>query len=233
MKDPNTFISLRAPFLEEHISIKPIPTKKDNPKGKCSECGGWHGLPAVHLKYVGHAALTNRLLDSDPNWNWEPLALTPEGLPRFDDSGGLWIKLTVNGFTRLGYGHAAPSTKEIGSREKEVIGDALRNAAMRFGAALELWHKGDLHQEEVATGNEVPAAKIAGPKANDTNQHSSALITEPQIKRLFAKAKEHKWSQDKVKETMKVRYGTESTKDLTKFNYDHLIGLIEGPQLVK
>jgi hypothetical protein len=31
---------------------------------------------------------------------------------------------------------------------KERIGDALRNAAMRFGAALDLWHKGDLHIEE-------------------------------------------------------------------------------------
>jgi hypothetical protein len=30
---------------------------------------------------------------------------------------------------------------------KEIIGDALRNAAMRFGAALDLWHKGDLHVE--------------------------------------------------------------------------------------
>jgi len=29
-----------------------------------------------------------------------------------------------------------------------VIGDALRNAAMRFGAALDLWHKGTLHLEE-------------------------------------------------------------------------------------
>ncbi|HEX7822877.1 MAG TPA: hypothetical protein VF463_19950 [Sphingobium sp.] len=28
----------------------------------------------------------------------------------------------------------------IQAREKEVIGDALRNAAMRFGAALDLWH---------------------------------------------------------------------------------------------
>jgi hypothetical protein len=31
---------------------------------------------------------------------------------------------------------------------KERIGDALRNAAMRFGAALDLWHKGDLHKDE-------------------------------------------------------------------------------------
>ena len=55
----------------------------------------------------------------------------------------------------MGYGNAEPSQyKEVGSREKEVIGDALRNAAMRFGAALELWHKGDLHKEE-------PSPKLA------------------------------------------------------------------------
>lgn len=102
----------------------------------------------IHLDFVGHAALTDRLLDADPAWYWEPLALK-DGLPAFDASGGLWIKLTVCGVTRLGYGNAQESEyKEVGSRQKEVIGDALRNAAMRFGAALELWHKGDLHVEE-------------------------------------------------------------------------------------
>ncbi len=34
---------------------------------------------------------------------------------------------------------------DAGSREKEVIGDALRNAALRFGLALELWSKADIH----------------------------------------------------------------------------------------
>jgi len=115
-------------------------------KKNCSVCGGWHHPKLVHLDFVGHAALTDRLLDVDPMWSWEPLAFGPDGLPLFDASGGLWIKLTVCGITRLGYGNAEESQyKEVGSREKEVIGDALRNAAMRFGAALELWHKGDLH----------------------------------------------------------------------------------------
>jgi hypothetical protein len=36
---------------------------------------------------------------------------------------------------------------------KEMIGDALRNAAMRFGAALDLWHKGDLHVEDAEDDN--------------------------------------------------------------------------------
>lgn len=139
---------LRDPFPDHQISLLPRPTKKDNPKGNCHECGGYHGIPAVHLKYVGHAALTDRLLDVDPLWNWEPFA-TENGLPKFDANGGLWIRLTVCGHTRMGYGNAEASNfKDIGSREKEVIGDALRNAAMRFGAALELWHKGDLHVQD-------------------------------------------------------------------------------------
>ena len=139
---------LRVPFPPHQISKLPKPTSKNAEKGRCPECGGWHGLPAVHLDYVGHAALTDRLLDSDPTWTWEPLAMAESGLPVMDDMGGMWIRLTVCGVTRLGYGHAGD--KQGGDAIKEVIGDALRNAAMRFGAALDLWHKGDLHgpQEE-------------------------------------------------------------------------------------
>jgi len=142
---------LREPFPPNQISKLPKGTKKQNEcpaseKINCKVCGGWHHPQVIHLDYVGHAALTDRLLDADPSWDWQPLAFTEQGLPAFDQSGGLWIRLTVCGQTRLGYGHAqSASFKEIGSREKEVIGDALRNAAMRFGAALDLWHKGDLH----------------------------------------------------------------------------------------
>ena len=136
---------LRAPFPPNQISKLPKPKSKDAPKGNCNVCGGYHGLPAVHLDYVGHAALTDRLLDADPAWTWEPLAMS-DGLPVLDNFGGMWIRLTVCGVSRLGYGH--PDGKTGGNAIKEVIGDALRNAAMRFGAALDLWHKGDLHADE-------------------------------------------------------------------------------------
>jgi hypothetical protein len=86
------------------------------------------------------------LLDTDPEWTWEPMGYTPEGLPALDRNGGLWIKLTVLGMTRPGYGCA--DGKSGGDAMKEIIGDALRNAAMRFGAALDLWHKGDLHADD-------------------------------------------------------------------------------------
>lgn len=147
---------LREPFPPHQISKLPKPKSKDSPKGKCAECGGWHGLPAVHLDYVGHAALTDRLLDADPAWTWEPLALDDKGLPALDNNGGLWIKLTVAGVARLGYGDAQGKTG--GDAMKERIGDALRNAAMRFGAALDLWHKGELHKDD------EPEAKPAEPE---------------------------------------------------------------------
>ncbi len=134
---------LRTPFPPHQIGKLPKPKSKDAAKGYCEECGGWHGLPAVHLDYVGHAALTDRLLDVDPAWSWEPLAFDSHGLPAIDKDGGLWIRLTILGVTRLGYGDAQGKNGADGTKEK--IGDALRNAAMRFGAALDLWHRGDLH----------------------------------------------------------------------------------------
>ena len=138
--DPSTPVAglplLRVPFPAHQIN--------QLPKG------------GVMLDFVGHAALTDRLLDADPSWNWEPLAMSEPGLPLRDDEGGLWIKLTVCGVTRLGYGHAG--SKQGGDAIKELIGDALRNAAMRFGAALDLWHKGDLHIAEAPVDIAPPPA---------------------------------------------------------------------------
>ena len=145
---------LREPFAPNQISKLPKESRKQiderkagtNVEWKCAICGGAHHKNAVHLDYVGHAALTDRLLTVDPLWTWEPVGFTTEGLPAKDEYGGLWIKLTVCGVTRYGYG--AADGKSGGDAVKEIIGDALRNAAMRFGAALDLWHKGDLHADE-------------------------------------------------------------------------------------
>lgn len=158
---------LREPFPPHHISKLPKPTKaqtdavrQDFKKGiRCKLCGQWHHPEVVHLDYVGHAALTDRLLDCDPLWSWEPMAFTPEGAPALDRDGGMWIKLTVCGHTRLGYGH--PDGKTGGNAIKETIGDALRNAAMRFGAALDLWHKGELHAaDDAEEAQEKPAPDL-------------------------------------------------------------------------
>lgn len=179
-EDRHPLDKMRDPFPPHQISKLPKETKKqreereaDRSKGvSCTVCGGWHHKSAVHLDYVGHAALTDRLLDVDPAWSWEPVAFR-DGLPAFDGTGGLWIRLTVGGISRLGYGHAAAKPQmDPGSREKEVIGDALRNAAMRFGAALDLWHKGDLHVAD--EGDAPPAAQPAPPADRVTTLASRA-----------------------------------------------------------
>lgn len=171
---------LRAPFPPHQISRLPKPTKAQTDKVKadfkagirCKICGTWHHPDVVHLDYVGHAALTNRLLDVDPSWSWEPVPdPAAHGFPVVP--GGMWIKLTVEGVSRYGFGCA--DGKSGGDAIKEVIGDALRNAAMRFGAALDLWHKGDLHVDDV---EEAPPAPRHDPPV-------AATITDEQRQTLM------------------------------------------------
>lgn len=191
---------LRAPFKPEQINKLPKPFSRDSPKSNCRECGGYHGQPAVHLDYVGHAALTDRLLEVDPEWSWEPMAVGPDGLPKFDNFGGLWIRLTICGITRLGYGDAAG--KNNANAVKEAIGDALRNAGMRFGAALDLWHKGDLwaakDEQGIEGADQPPTPPTARAQQPTTQQQApnvdwpkeilKARNSEPALRQLLAKA---------------------------------------------
>src|SRR5512139_614983 len=69
---------MREPFPANQIGQLPKPTAaqtKCRPEEKinCPICGSWHHPKVQHLDYVGHAALTDRLLDADPLWFWEPL----------------------------------------------------------------------------------------------------------------------------------------------------------------
>lgn len=194
-------LKLREPFPEHQISKLPKPTiaaedYKKLSKGKCSVCGGYHATTnTIHLDYVGHAALTDRLLDADPFWSWEPVAWDEQGLPRFDKTGGLWIKLTVCGHTRLGYGNAeGKSWSDVGSREKEVIGDALRNAAMRFGAALDLWHKGELHVEDDEKKPPSPDVRQNSHKILPSTEAVESIVggpREPSLRLVAEKITDH------------------------------------------
>lgn len=209
---------LRVPFPANQVLLLAKASSKQNEDKagfvNCRECGGYHHKNAAHLSYVGHAALTDRLLEVDPLWNWNPMSVTDEGLPRFDASGGLWIRLTILGHTRLGYGHAAASQyKEIGAREKEVIGDALRNAAMRFGAALDLWHKGDLHahlpQDDAGDDDDKKGEQQ---KKEGENKESGA--GEEELKSIISLCKELKVDPKRVC----ARYGVNGLNELNKEN---------------
>jgi hypothetical protein len=112
-------------------------------KRMCTECGTWHAFPAVHLDYMGHADVTLALIDVDPCWTWEPAAFDELGAPAIRQLEGrlvMWGWLTVHGVRRLAVG-----TCETGKSdpEKELIGDLLRNGAMRFGIGTGLWSKSE------------------------------------------------------------------------------------------
>lgn len=135
---PEQAAKLREPFPKSVISSLP--------KGGTS------------LAYLNHAVITARLLEVDPSWTWEPVAYDERGLPAVDEKGGLWIRLTVCGVTRLGYGE--PQGSDYFDRVKGSISNAIRVAAMRFGVGLDLWSKEEItttfdHPRPVATEQQV------------------------------------------------------------------------------
>lgn len=149
---PEQAAQLRAPFPPEAI-------------GKIPKGG-------AKLDYVGHAATTDRLLSVDPEWTWEPPSA--DELRCLPTADGMWIKLTIAGVTRFGFGD--------GNSTKEWIGDAIRNAAMRFGVALDLWSKEDLQSlhDENAEGRapaDAPRAGAAGSTPGPAPSASSPAIT--------------------------------------------------------
>jgi len=104
----------------------------------------------ITLDFVGHAEITKILIEVDPNWSWEPVAWTTDGRPAIATVNGMavmWGKLTVLGQTRLGVGSARHDKPDL---DKELIGDFLRNAAMRFGISLSLWSKSEWEEQQAA-----------------------------------------------------------------------------------
>lgn len=149
MTDPSI---LRTPFPPASVGKLPKISCSDcvaknctkHSKSRCNVCGAYISTAHVHLDYVGHAETTDRLLSADPGWTWEPLSFDGGPAVRKSASGkelNLWIKLTVGGVTRIGVGSVALNAFDA---EKQLISDAIRNAAMRFGVALDLWAKGEL-----------------------------------------------------------------------------------------
>lgn len=113
------------------------------------------------LDYLGHADTCRVFAAVDPYWEWKPspeLALSfghyevvgndehgnplRVGTPVVRNQDGyaikLYITLTVLGVTRPGVGTVATGKTDP---EKELIGDAIRNAAQRFGVGADLWSK--------------------------------------------------------------------------------------------
>lgn len=168
---------LAEPFPKDQIEKlpKPIVGKDRNgqrpPRYQCKQgtqasadgyfCGGYHAR-AIHLDYVGHAGITERLNSVDPFWNIDFKKYDEKGVPVIDYANGVaYFTLTVLGISRTCIGDAG-GKKLDGNGHKEMFGDAIRNGAMRFGVATYLWSKSEKAQQlrefpEGHTAEAVPA----------------------------------------------------------------------------
>jgi len=163
---------LSKAFEQDEIEKLPKQLKRnDDAKYKCQpgtqasadgyHCGGYHAR-SMHLDYIGHAGITERLNQVDPWWTWEPMGFTEAGTPLLSD-GGMWGRMTVLGVTRIGYGD--PGRNSGPNAIKETIGDFIRNAAMRFGVGTYLWSK-----------SEAALAKKRGEEPDDDEpQHRTTM----------------------------------------------------------
>lgn len=145
-------------------------------KAKCKECGAFITTAHVHLDYVGHAGVTNRLLDADPSWTWEPVAWDADGAPLVQygkSEAVMWVRLTVGGVTRYGVGSAPVGSFEL---HKQLVSDAIRNASMRFGVALALWAKEPLPE---AIEQDEPLPPVSG--GGDAGRPSTPGVASPGV----------------------------------------------------
>lgn len=183
--DREALLTLLDPFKGKQVGKLPRVTCGDcsdkrrncekHRKVRCDTCKAYVSEKHIHLDYVGHAEVTRRLLEVDPAWQWEPVAVDENGLPLLDHDDrdnpvGMWIKLTVLGVTRLGYGSVPPGQPDA---VKVLIGDALRNAALRFGVALDMWAKNDRSdpaaENAVASGGTASRDRRVAPAVQKTD----------------------------------------------------------------
>lgn len=130
----------------------------------------------VQLSYLGHADTTRALIEADPCWTWEPMGYDDHGQPIVERDGkgnavGMWCWLTVCGVRRPAYGSCDPGKRDA---VKELIGDAIRNGAMRFGVAGSLWSKADREGDKPA-----PAMKRSRKAASQPRSNTDLPAAEP------------------------------------------------------
>jgi len=117
----------------------------------------------TQLDFVGHADITKILIEVDPMWWWEP-AGWDNGRPAIHVVNGMavmWGHLYVHGKQMLGVGTVKHDKADL---DKELVGDFLRNAAMRFGICLSLWTKQEWESQDTPARPSAP--KTAPAPAN-------------------------------------------------------------------
>ena len=172
----------------------------------------------IQLDFVGHADITRILIEIDPLWSYEPCGWD-NGRPAIHVENGMatmWAYLIIHGKKMLGVGSVRADKQEL---DKELVGDFLRNAAMRFGISLALWTKNeweDLGGHAPAPQKSTPARKPA-PKPVADIAVTSTIPVDPEIVGKFIKAcASANLDHDKVADAAGVDLSNVTNDDMTK-----------------
>lgn len=133
----------------------------------------------IQLDFVGHAEITRILIDVDANWSWEPCGWV-NGRPAITETNGMatmWAHLTVLGKSMLGVGSVRADKPDL---DKELVGDFLRNASMRFGICLSLWSKSEWDDSKATMVNKSQSKPTTTPPVVD----DSVPLTKIQVKQF-------------------------------------------------
>ena len=147
----------------------------------------------INLAYVSHAEITRILIEIDPMWNWQPIDWQ-DGRPAIHETNGMatmWGTLTLLGKSLVGVGSVRADKPDL---DKELVGDFLRNAAMRFGICLALWSKQDweaprnvsnINTSYPTKPSEVEKSKQAHPANDQPKSSLSDALRDDEIERQF------------------------------------------------
>ena len=132
----------------------------------------------TQLDFVGHAEITRILIDVDAMWSWEPCGWV-NGRPAITETNGMatmWGNLTILGKSMLGVGSVRADKSDL---DKELVGDFLRNASMRFGICLSLWSKSEWDDKSAIAGKPQAGKAVASTVTDDT-----APLNKTQVKQF-------------------------------------------------
>ena len=167
----------------------------------------------VTLDFVGHADITRILIEVDPHWSIEPVAYDEAGLPAAKKIGNMiqaGFRMTLLGQTRYCVGSVEERKSDIG---KELVSDAIRNGAMRFGISLSLWTK--------AEWEDLGATPAATPAPRRLKAVTETKVTKPidaeTISKFIAACTNANLDHEQVADLAGVDLkGNLTTDDLTK-----------------
>jgi hypothetical protein len=172
----------------------------------------------IQLDFVGHADITRILIEIDPLWSYEPCGWD-NGRPAIHVENGMatmWAYLIVHGKKMLGVGSVRADKQEL---DKELVGDFLRNAAMRFGISLALWTKNEWED----LGGHTPAPQKSttirkpAPKPVADIAVTSTIPVDPEIVGKFIKAcAGANLDHDKVADNAGVNLSNVTNDDMNK-----------------